>query len=146
MRVFLTRVDDTWPDGTRMRVSASGRTGAYVTASDSAMATLAFDAGQARNLVTNPNGGLAGGNPRLQIANAAGVILESIPIRLPIVTPASSGPEGLPDAPASARVATEYTLNVPTSGGAATWAAQITPDPNTPNTCLLYTSPSPRDS
>ena len=126
MRVFLTRVDDTWPDGTRMRISASGRNGAYVTASDSAMATLAFDAGQARNLVTNPTGGLAGGNPRLQIADADGVMLESIPIRLPIITPASAGPEGLPDAPASARAPTQYTLNVPTSG-AATWAAQIAP-------------------
>ena len=89
LNAFLHRVTGTFPNGARMRINASGRNGAFVHAVDetNTPATLAFDATQARNALSNPVNGLLGGNPALHIYDSTETDeLATIPIRLPVVT------------------------------------------------------------
>ena len=85
MRVFLHTVGGSYPAGTKMRINASGRNGAYVTLSSENPAELAFDATQVRNLVSNPSGGLVGGLPRLHIADSSDNELAVISLRIPLI-------------------------------------------------------------
>ena len=99
LHAFLHRVTGTFPNGARMRLEHGGRNGAFVHAADdtSAPATLAFNATQGRNSVQNIVNGLMGGNPQLRIVESdETTTIATLPIRLPIVDPASSGGSGEP--------------------------------------------------
>ena len=88
MRVVLSRVAGTFPNGARMRIVAGGRTGAFVHAVDDANtpAILAFDATQSMALIQNMTNGLIGGSPFLDVYQSdESTRIVRIPLRIPVV-------------------------------------------------------------
>ena len=88
MRVVLSRVTGTFPNGARMRIVAGGRTGAFVHATDdvNSPATLAFDATQSRALIQVSSNGLIGGSPYLDVYQSDETTrITRIPLRIPVV-------------------------------------------------------------
>ena len=88
MRATLRRVDGTFPNGSRMRIAAGTRNGAFVHATEdlNTPATLAFDAAQSRALIQNTTNGWIGGPLYLDVYQSDETTrITRIPIYVPVV-------------------------------------------------------------
>jgi len=86
--VALRRAAGTFPNGSRMRIAAGVRNGAFVHATEdlNSPATLAFDAAQSRALIQNTANGWIGGTLYLDVYQSdEATRITRIPLYVPVV-------------------------------------------------------------